>query len=78
MLSVQFHRGGGAGALEAGEGQDTGEASRAGLEIREAWADPGTRKAMAEQETREAMVDPGTREAMADQETREVMADQET
>ncbi len=48
------------GALEADAGQDTGEASRAGLEtwesmagleIREARADPGTRKAMAEQET---------------------------
>ncbi len=41
------------GALEAGAGQDTGKASRAG------------QAAMAGQETREAMADPGTREAMA-------------
>ncbi len=63
-------------------GRDLREASRAGqgtpgamagLEAREAMADPGLREAMAEQETREAMADPGLREAMAGLEAREAM-----
>ncbi len=65
------------------EDMDTGKASRAELEIREAMAGQENREAMAEQENREAMAgleareamaDPGTREAMADLEARETMA----
>ncbi len=68
------------------EDMDTGKASRAeleireamaGQEVREAMADPGTREAMAEQENREAMAGLEAREAMADPGTREAMAGQE-
>ncbi|MGL6084063.1 MAG: hypothetical protein ACRC4N_16970 [Gammaproteobacteria bacterium] len=58
-------------ASRAGQGTP---GAKAGLEVREAMADPGLRETMAEQETREAMAEQETREAMADPGTREAMA----
>ncbi len=60
------------GVLEASAGQDTGEASRAGLGTPAAMADPETREAMAGQETREAMAGQETREARRPRWSREL------